>query len=119
MKGGINLLNFITKKYESRIKKLEDQIEHMTWEWSQEKQLYGKKTKKKFLKQKIEWVIGKIDLNSCKEIHRPIYGLTQTEAKEICEAAECYLDKLGFKAQVTSHRRENQSCFVIDVKIEN
>lgn len=43
-----NLFNFITKKYKDRIKKLEDQINLMTWEWSQEKQLYGKKTKKDF-----------------------------------------------------------------------
>lgn len=112
-----NLFSFITKKYKDRIKKLEDQIGLMTWEWSQEKQLYGNKTKKRFLKQKVDWVIGGIDLKPCVEIHRPMYGLTPVEAKEICNALECHLKKLGFIARIRFHWRENESYFVIDVEI--
>lgn len=111
------MFNFITKKYKDRIKKLEDQINLMTWEWSQEKQLYGKKTKKRFLKQKVDFVIGGIDLKPCVEIHRPMYGLTPTEAKEICNAIECHLKKLGLIARIRFHWRENESYFVIDVEI--
>lgn len=112
-----NLFNFITKKYKDRIKKLEDQINLMTCEWSQEKQLYGKKTKKRFLKQKVDWVIGEIDLKPCVEIHRPMYGLTQAEAKEIYNAIKCHLSKLGFIARIRFHWKENESYFVFDVEV--
>ena len=44
----MDLLSFITKKYKDKIKKLEDQIKLMKWEWEQERQLYGKKTKERF-----------------------------------------------------------------------
>ena len=115
--GDINLFNFITKKYIDRIKKLEKQIELMEWEWDQEKQLYGKKTKKRFLKQKVDWVIGGFDLKPCVEIHRPMYGLTPAEAKEICNAIKCHLSKLGFIARIRFHWNENESCFVLDVEI--
>lgn len=111
------MYNFITKKYKDRIKKLEDQIDLMEWEWAQEKQLYGKKTKERFLKQKINWIIGEIDLKTHREIHRPIYGLTKTESIEICEATKYHLIKTGFKAQVIFHWSESKSCYIIDVKI--
>lgn len=107
----------LLRKYKNRIKQLEDQIEFMSFEWAQEKQLYGKKTKKRFIKQKVDWVVGGIELSLGKEIHRPIYGLTQEEAEEICDATECYLNKLGFKTQVKFHWEKTESCFVIDVKI--
>lgn len=44
----MDLLSFITKKYKDKIKKLEDQIKLMKWEWEQERQLYEKKQKKDF-----------------------------------------------------------------------
>lgn len=46
----MDLLSFITKKYKDKIKKLEDQIKLMKWEWEQERQLYGKKNKRKIFK---------------------------------------------------------------------
>ena len=52
-----------------------------------------------------------------REIHRPIYGLTKTETKEICEVTKYHLNKTGFKAQVLFHWSEDKSCYVIDVKI--
>lgn len=111
------MFGFITKKYKDRIKQLENQIEFMAYEWTQEKQLYGKKTKERFIKQKVDWVVGGIELNPGKEIHRPMYGLTQSEAEEIRDATECHLNKLGFKVQVEFHWKKTESCFVIDVKI--
>ena len=113
----MDLLSFITKKYKDKIKKLEDQIKFMKWEWEQERQLYGKKTKERFLKQKVDWILGGVDLKTHREIHRPIYGLTKTETKEICEVTKYHLNKTGFKAQVLFHWSEDKSCYVIDVKI--
>ena len=76
-----------------------------------------KKTKERFLKQKVDWIIGGIDLKTHREIHRPIYGLTKTETKEICEVTKYHLNKTGFKAQVLFHWSEDKSCYIIDVKI--
>lgn len=109
------MFNFITKKYKDQIKGLERQIQCMTWEWAKEKQLYSKKTKRRFLKQKVHMVIGEIDLNRHTEIHRPLCGLTEDEAKQICAATKSYLNDLGFEAQVSHHWRDSDSVFLIDV----
>lgn len=81
------------------------------------KTIIREENKKRFIKQKVDWVVGGIELSLGKEIHRPIYGLTQEEAEKVCDATECYLNKLGFKTQVEFHWEKTESCFVIDVKI--
>ncbi|GFI31371.1 hypothetical protein IMSAGC013_02766 [Lachnospiraceae bacterium] len=43
------MFRFLIKKYEEKIRILENRIENMNYEWSKEKEIYTKKTKKTIL----------------------------------------------------------------------
>lgn len=110
------MFKFITKKYEDKIEKLENQIKHMTYEWNKEKELYGKKTRKRFYEQKVDWVIGGLDVKQYKEIHRPMYGLTENDAFVISGMVEDELKKQGIICVSPYHWDEIKECYVVDVK---
>ena len=113
------MFEFITKKYEDEIKKLKWQIENMTYEWNKEKELYGKKTKKRFYKQKVDWTIGGIDMRKSREVHRPMYGLTEEDAQIIAQMVKENLAEQDIHSETGFHWRESERCYVIDVKTMN
>lgn len=112
------MFKFFTKKYKDRINQLERQIDHMFHEWGSEKELYTPITIKRRYEQKVEWVIGGLDLNTHQEIHRPMYGLNSSEANIIAKMVHDRITEQGFRYNTTGyHYRESERCFVIDVKI--
>lgn len=111
------MFKFITKKYEDRSKYLEHQIEHMTWEWNKEKELYDDDMRKKAYEQKVDLVIGGMDMREHKEVHRPMYGLTNLDAHKIADMVKHNLEEQGILSQTSFHWREREKCFVIDVQV--
>ena len=111
------MFKFITKKYEEKIKKLEYQVKNMTWEWNKEKELYSDDIQKKVYEQKVDFVIGGIDMRNHKEVHRPMYGLTNIDAYRIADMVKHNLEEQGILSQTSFHWREREKCFVIDVLI--
>ena len=51
------MFKFITKKYEEKIHLLENRIENMNYEWSKERELYTKKTQKRYYEQKASCIL--------------------------------------------------------------
>lgn len=111
------ITKFITKKYEDKIDKLEFQIKNMSWEWKKEKQIYDNVTKQRFYEQKVDWTIGRIDMISAREVHRPMYGLTEDDARVIAQLVKENLILQGIQSETSFHWRERESCYVIDVKV--
>ena len=111
------MLKFITKKYKDEIKDLEYQIKNMTWEWDREKEIYDDKMIKKFYDQKVDFVIGGLDVKELKEVHRPIYGLTNIDAFRIADIVKHQLEEQGILSSTSYHWREREKCFVIDVTV--
>lgn len=111
------MFKFITQKYEKKIAILTAQIENMLYEWRKEKELYNDKMNKKVLEQKVDFVIGGIDMKMHKEIHRPLYGLTSIEAYEVAYMVKKQLKEQNILSSTSFHWRERTKCFVIDVKV--
>lgn len=111
------MIKFITKKYKDKIENLEYQIKNMTWEWDKEKELYDDKMTKKFYDQKVDFVIGGLDIKELKEVHRPIYGLTKIDAFRIADIVKHRLEEQGILSLTSYHWRDREKCFVIDVQI--
>lgn len=111
------MLKFITKKYNERIKVLEFQIKNMTYEWNKEKELYDVDMQKKVYEQKVDFVIGRMDMREHKEVHRPMYGLTNVDAYKIADMVKHNLEEQGILSQTSFHWREREKCFVIDVQV--
>lgn len=111
------MFKFITKKYEEKIKKMEYQIKNMTWEWNKEKELYDDDMQKKVYEQKVDFVIGGMDMRKHKEVHRPICGLTNIDAYRIADMVKHNLDEQGIMSQTSFHWRKREECFVIDVQV--
>jgi len=105
------------KKYKKKIKDLEDQIRYMSFEWNDEKKLYTKKVRNLWFNQKVDYVIGNIDLSHHKEIHRPMYGLTDLDATEISRLKILVVEQQGYTCKCTYHWRESERCYVIDLTI--
>lgn len=110
------MFKFITKKYEDKIKKLEWQIEDMTWEWNEEKKLYDNITMQKYYEQKVDWTIGGMDMRKHKEVHRPMYGLSENDARTVARLVKESLLLQGIQNETSFHWRKSESCYVIDVK---
>ena len=114
----------ITKKYEDKIEELEwkieileRQIENMELEWNEEKKLYDNITKQRFYEQKVGWTIGGIDMREAKEVNRPLYGLTEDDARTIAQLVKEKLLLQGIQSKTSFHWRESESCYVIDVEV--
>ena len=111
------MFKFITKKYTERIENLEYQIKNMTYEWNKEKELYDDKMQKKVYGQKVDFVIGGLDIKELKEVHRPMYGLTKIDAFRIADMVKHQLEEQGILSSTSWHWREREKCFVIDVQV--
>lgn len=102
------MFKFITKKYEDKIKSLERQIGHMAWEWNKEKELYDDDMRKKVYEQKVDFVIGGMNMREHKEVHRPMYGLTNIDAYRIADMVKHNLEEQGILSQTSFHWRERE-----------
>lgn len=111
------MFKFLVKKYEEKIHILEDRIANMNYEWNKEKEIYTKKTKKRYYEQKVDFVIGGLDMTQHTEIHRPICGLTDKDAFIVSGMVKDELFKQGFVSATSFHWRDKEECYVIDVKI--
>jgi len=111
------MFKFITKRYEEKIYLLENRIEIMNYEWSKERELYTKKTKKRYYEQKVDFVIGGLDMTQHTDIHRPMYGLTDNDAFIIAGMVKDELFKQGFISATSFHWRDKDECYVIDVEV--
>lgn len=67
--------------------------------------------------QKDDIVIGGIDMRKYKEVHRPMYGLTNIDAYRIADMVKHNLEEQGILSQTSFHWREREECFVIDVQV--
>ena len=111
------MFSFVVNKYKKQIENLEHQIENMTWEWTKEKELYDDEMQKIVYKQKVDFVIGDLDVVNLKEIHRPIYGLTKEDAHKIADMVKRSLEEQGIFSSTSFHWRTTENCFVIDVHV--
>lgn len=111
------MFKFLTKKYEDKIRVLENCINSMNYEWSKEKEIYTKKTKKRYYEQKVDFVIGGLDMTQHTEIHRPLFGLNDNDAFVISGMIKDQLLKQGFISSTSFHLRNSDECHIIDVKI--
>lgn len=112
------MFKFFIKKYIEKIDQLERQIKHMTYEWKEEKKLYDSAMQKCVYKQKVDWVIGGMRLDIGREIHRPMYGLSEWDAFNIADEVKLTLkEHHGLFSKTGYHWRESEQCFVIDVEI--
>lgn len=111
------MFKFLTRKYRDKIEKLERQIEHMTWEWDKEKALYDENMRQKFYDQKVDWTIGGLDLSKHRNIHRPMCGLSEDDARIIAEKTKEKMIEQGYKGHTSFHWRESEQCYVIDVNV--
>jgi hypothetical protein len=116
--GGSKMFNFITRKYKSEIKNLKHQIDNMSWEWAQEKELYDDGMIARVYEQKVDWTIGGLNMRKHKEVHRPIYGLDKVDASRIADLVKHRLEEQGIYSETSYHWRESDECYVIDVKVE-
>lgn len=111
------MFKFITKKYKEKIKNLEFQIKNMTYEWNKEKELYDDDMQNKVYEQKVDFVIGGLNIRELKEVHRPMYGLTKLDAYRIADMVKHRLEEDGILSMVSYHWRDRERCFVIDVQV--
>lgn len=111
------MLDFLFKKYKEQILDLETRIENMEYEWDKEKEIYTKKTKERYYKQKVDFVIGGLDMTQHNKINKPIYGLTEKDAFIISGMVKDELLNQGFISATSFHWMGKDRCFVIDVKI--
>lgn len=111
------MFKFLTKKYEEKIRILENRIENMNYEWSKEKEIYTKKTKKRYYEQKVEFVIGGLDMTKHTEINRPLYGSTDKDALIISRMVDEKLSTQGFNSTTSFHWDGSDKCYVIDVRV--
>lgn len=108
----------IIKKYKDEINRLKERIEHMNWEWSKEKECYTKETKRKIYEQKVDMVIGGLDVIYLKDIHRPLYGLTSTDARKISEMIRKKLSSDMFDCTSYPTWNAEKDCYIIHVFLE-
>lgn len=111
------MFGFITKKYKKEIQNLKWKIENMAWEWAKEKKLYDDEMIVRFYEQKVDWIIGGLDMRELKEVHRPIEQLCEIDASIIADMARHRLEEQGINSETSYHWRESDRCYVIDVKV--
>lgn len=111
------MFKFITRKYERRIRELNQQIDNILYEWNDERKLYDDKIQQKRLEQKVDYVVGGMDMTVHKEIHRPIYGLSREEAFKVADMVKNELKKQNIMASTSFHWRARECCYVIDVQV--
>lgn len=111
------MFEFLTKKYKRRINDLESQIDNILYEWNDERKLYDDQMQQKRLEQKVDYVIGGIDMTKHKEIHRPIYGLSREEAFKVAGMVKHELEKQNILVSTSFHWRARECCYVIDVQV--
>lgn len=111
------MFGFITRKYKREIENLKYQIKNINWEWHKEKELYDDEMIARVYEQKVDWTIGGLDMRKLKEVHRPICGLDKVDAFRIADMVKHCLEKQGINSETSYHWRENDECYVIDVKV--
>jgi hypothetical protein len=111
------MFGFITNKYKREIQNLKWKIENMSYEWTEEKELYDDEMIARVYEQKVDWTIGGLDMRKLKEIHRPIYQLDKIDAYKIADMVKHRLEEQGILSETSYHWRESDGCYVIDVKV--
>lgn len=110
------MFEFIFKKYKEQIRDLENRIDNMNYEWNKEKEIYTKKTKKRYYEQKVDFVIGGLDMTQYREIYRPMYGLSEEDAYIIAGMVKDKLLVQGIFSNISFHWNDKDEYYVIDVK---
>lgn len=95
--------------------KMENNINHMEYEWSKERELYTPEMWDKFYEQKVDMVIGGIDIAQLKSIHRPLMNIDAVQAREIADRVRNELFMKGYICEVDYSMGEHEDFYRINV----
>lgn len=91
-------------------------IEHMQYEWEKERELYTPEMWERFYKQKVDMVIGGINLKENKTIHRPLTNITLEQAQEIARRTRLHAECRGVLVETGAYYDESEECHRIYVE---
>ena len=94
-----------------------DNTEHFIYEWEKERELYTPEMWEKFYNQKVDMVIGDIDLNQHREINRPLMCINMEQANEISNRVKARALQDGFVCESYAYYDKSIECHRIHVKV--
>ena len=93
-----------------------DNKEHFIYEWGKERELYTDEMWERFYKQKVDMVIGGVDLREHKEILRPLMNISEKQANEIAKRVKAEALSNGYMCDTYVKYDESLECFRVCVK---
>ena len=91
-------------------------IEHMQYEWEKERELYTPEMWERFYEQKVDMVIGGINLKEHKTIHRPLMNITLEQAEEVARRVRLHAECKGYIVETMAYYDESEECHRVYVE---
>lgn len=91
-------------------------IEHMQYEWEKERELYTPEMWERFYEQKVDMVIGGINLKEHQTIHRPLMNITLEQAQEIARRVRVQAECKGYIVETMAYYDESEECHRVYVE---